>query len=63
MRYDVMHARSVEGRDKPFWQKCGVAFEKDGKISIKLDYVPVAIDPKEGLWLKLFEPRQKDEAF
>ena len=59
-RYDVMFAKKIEGRDKPMWLRCGVAFEKDsGQISIKLEMLPIGTGE---IWLSLFEPRQKDQA-
>ena len=31
---NVVQAKEVDGRDKPVWLKHGVAFEKDGKLSL-----------------------------
>tara|TARA_A100000172_G_scaffold69562_1_gene49665 strand:+ start:3838 stop:4080 length:243 start_codon:yes stop_codon:yes gene_type:complete len=51
---NVVQAKEVDGRDKPVWLKHGVAFEKDGKISIKLESLP--LPNKDGeVWLRLFE--------
>jgi hypothetical protein len=41
-------------KHKPVWLKHGIAFEKDGKIRIKLESLP--IPNKDGdIWLSLFE--------
>lgn len=58
-RFSVVQAKEVPGRDKPVWLRHGVAFEKDGKISVKLETLP--LPNKEGeVWLKLFEDEKKD---
>tara|TARA_Y100001938_G_scaffold87847_1_gene120346 strand:+ start:102 stop:344 length:243 start_codon:yes stop_codon:yes gene_type:complete len=55
---NVVQAKEVDGRDKPVWLKHGVAFEKNGKISIKLESLP--LPNKDGeVWLRLFD---QDEA-
>ena len=49
-RYNVMQPVYREGRDKPFWQRLGTAFENPGKnggpasISVKLDALPMGGD-------------------
>lgn len=53
-QYNVTQAKEIEGRDKPIWIKHGRAFEKDGKIRIKLDSLPIP-DQKGEIWLNLFE--------
>lgn len=53
-RYNVSQAKSVPGRDKPIWLKHGVAFEKEGKIRVKLESLPLP-DEKGEVWLSLFE--------
>ena len=53
-RFTVSQAKDIPGRDKPVWLKHGIAFEKDGKIRIKLESLP--IPNKDGeIWLSLFE--------
>ena len=53
-RFNVSQAKDIPGRDKPVWLKHGIAFEKDGKIRIKLESLP--IPNKDGeIWLRLFE--------
>ncbi len=53
-QYNVTQAKEIEGREKPIWIKHGRAFEKDGKIRIKLDSLPIP-DQKGEIWLNLFE--------
>ena len=49
-RYNVMQPVYREGREKPFWQRLGTAFENPGKngspasISVKLDSLPMQGD-------------------
>lgn len=57
-RYDVVAATSTytdrEGNEKKRWITCGAVFEKEGRLSLKLECVPV------GEWngfFSLFEPR------
>jgi len=58
-RFSVVQAKEVPGREKPVWLRHGVAFEKDGKISVKLETLP--LPNKEGeVWLKLFDDEKKD---
>lgn len=59
-RYDAIVPRP--GKDgKTFWHRVGTAFERDGRISLKLDSTP--LPNKEGeVWVTLAEPRQKDDA-
>jgi hypothetical protein len=53
-RYNVNQAKEVPGRDKPVWIKHGVAFEKDGKLRVKLESIP--IPNRDGdIWLSLFD--------
>lgn len=47
------------GNTKKRWLKCGAAFTDDqGRISLKLDGIPVS--PDWSGWLSLFEPRDSD---
>ncbi len=40
--YDIVRVQSIEGREKPAYHNCGVMIMKpDGKISIKLNSIPV----------------------
>ena len=40
-RYRVVQAKDIPGRDKPMWLRIGTAFEKEGKMRIKLDVSPL----------------------
>lgn len=53
-RYNVSQAKEIPNRDKPIWLKHGVAFERDGKIRIKLESLPLPNEKGE-VWLSLFE--------
>jgi hypothetical protein len=53
-RYNVSQAKQVPGRDKPVWLKHGVAFERDGKVRVKLESLPIPNQEGE-IWLSLFE--------
>lgn len=44
------------GNEKAQWTNVGRVIEKDGKLSMKLDVVPVGFDG----WIKFFEPKQRD---
>lgn len=49
-----------DGTEKTRWVKCGAYFQSEGRTGIKLEFVPVAIDPVKGLWFSLFPERKKD---
>jgi hypothetical protein len=53
-RYNVSQAKQIPNRDKPVWLRHGVAFERDGKIRIKLESLPIPNLDGE-IWLSLFE--------
>ena len=57
-RYNVVQAKSSPNQDKTFWHKHGVAFEKEGKISIKLESLPIP-NAEGDIWLKLFDADDK----
>lgn len=54
---DIVHVKKIEGRDKPVYQKCGVLKEEDGKVSIKIDYIPS--NGWNG-WFSVFEQKAQD---
>lgn len=63
-RYDVSAPREYQDRDgnkKTSWTNLGVAFEKDGKISILLSALPMP-GPDGQAKLILMEPRERDGA-
>ena len=57
-RYDVVAAAgeytAQDGSTKVRWINCGAVFEKDGKLSMKMDSYAVG----DG-WYKLFVPKQR----
>lgn len=62
-RYDLVVPRPGSN-GKTFWQKLGALWIKDGKISIKLDAVPVGLvsgpnnsEVPFGGWIKVFEAK------
>lgn len=57
-RYNVVQAKSVPNQEKAIWLKHGAAFETDGKISIKLESLPIP-NLEGDIWLKLFEADDK----
>lgn len=61
-RYEVTCPREYTDRDgnkKTSWTNLGVAFEKDGKISILLNALPMP-GPDGQAKLILMEPRERD---
>lgn len=49
-----------DGEKRKRYINCGAAFEKEGRISLKLEAVPV--DPGWNGWLSLYEPRGGDRS-
>jgi len=43
-RMNVNQRKDIPGRDKPVWLRIGKAWEEDGKVSIKLDVLPLPND-------------------
>ena len=71
IKYEIMAAvgsYEKDGDRKTRWLRVGAAFERDGKLSLKLDAVPTTSTDREGQpvawdgWLKCFEPRPRDSA-
>jgi hypothetical protein len=48
-----------EGRDKPRWRTCGVAFVGEKGTRIKIESIPVG--PGWDGWFNLFEPQDEGE--
>lgn len=48
-----------DGVEKSKYMNCGVVIEKDGKLSAKIEGLPVGGEWNG--WLSLFEPRQNDQ--
>ena len=61
LAFEVMAAvgtYTVGGEEKTRWQRCGAVFEKDGRLSIKLDAVPVGNEWNG--WLSCFPPKERE---
>lgn len=59
LKYEAV-ARLPEGKDgKKRYHKCGVVFESDKGLSLKLDSLPVA--GFDG-WISFYDPKPKDGA-
>ena len=59
--YDVVQGKKIPNMEKKRWQKLGVAFVQDGKVTgIKLDALPIP-DEKGEVWLSLFEKKPREE--
>lgn len=62
-RYNVVFGEKYGDVNDPktAWKKCGTLFvdEEDGRMSIKLDMVPVG--PAFKGWLSVFEPRDDQD--
>jgi hypothetical protein len=56
--YDLLWKRAEDKNGKARWEKVGVLIEKDGKLSLKLDLIPVSKD-WDG-WLVVSERKDKD---
>jgi len=59
-KFDVVAKVQVDGQDKARWVNCGAVFEKEGRLSLKLESLPVG--PGWNGWLSLFEPKDRDQA-
>ena len=51
-----------EGNSKQRWLRCGVVIKNDeGRVSIKLDAIPVRTNEKGELWLSCFKPKPRNQ--
>ena len=48
-----------QGQEKTRWVKCGAYFQAGDRRGVKLEFVPVGIDPVRGLWFSLFPEKKK----
>ena len=64
-KYDITQAIGKymkDGEEKTQWMRIGVMLQKDdGKISIKLDALPLPNGEKNEVWLNAFEIKKKEE--
>ncbi len=56
--YDLIWKRAEDKEGKAWWEKVGVLIDKDGKLSMKLDLIPVG--NWDG-WLVVSERKGKDD--
>jgi hypothetical protein len=61
VKYDAVVATGTytdkNGKEKTQWTTVGNVIDKDGKLSLKLNVVPVAFNG----WINFFEPKNKDQ--
>lgn len=62
------HIQHVEGKEKPFWNRIGVAWVNgNGSINLKLEYLPLPTVKKDGTVAEMviniqdYEPKEKTE--
>jgi hypothetical protein len=58
--YDIVYPQSYtsNGEEKTKWINCGAVFDSNGKMSAKLDSIPVGFDG----WFKFFEPKPRQDS-
>jgi hypothetical protein len=56
--YDLLWKRSEDRDGRVRWEKIGVLIDKDGRLSLKLDLLPVSKD-WDG-WLVVSERKERD---
>jgi hypothetical protein len=56
--WDILWKRIENKEGKARWERVGVLIERDGKLSIKLDLIPVSKD-WDG-WLVVSERKEKE---
>lgn len=59
--YDVLFRQTGNKNGEARWQKIGILVDKDGKLSLKLDFIPIAKD-WDG-WLIASQHKKKEEPF
>ncbi len=57
----IVGSYQKDGQDKPKYKNCGALIEKNGKLYIKLDAIPVHESESWNGWFSCFEPRQPHE--
>lgn len=43
------------GEERIKWHQCGILIEKDGKFYVKMQMIPVGIDPDGGIFFNVFD--------
>ena len=63
VKYEVVATlgeyQNSAGETKKRYQKCGVVFQNEHGLSLKLDTIPVS--PDWNGWFSLFDPKPRDE--
>ena len=54
---DVVFGREYGTEGKKAWTKCGVLIIDDGKISLKIEFMPVDFNG----WFNVFDQKKKEE--
>jgi len=49
-----------DGQVKPQWTKVGVVMENNGKLSLRLDLLPLTFGQKE-VWIQFFEIKKRNK--
>lgn len=44
-----------QGEERMKWTQCGILIEKDGRQYIKMQFIPIGIDPDGGIFFNVFE--------
>jgi len=54
---NIVYGRKYQsqGEEKVKWYQCGILIEKDGKFYVKLEMVPVGMDPDQGIFFNVFD--------
>lgn len=59
-RYDICSPRPRKNSDKPFWHRCGTAFDGDKGMTLVFDSLPLP-DAEGRCVVKLFEQREDNQ--
>ncbi|MEM7827825.1 MAG: hypothetical protein QW561_00640 [Candidatus Aenigmatarchaeota archaeon] len=59
--YDVLFRQTGNKNGEARWQKIGILVDKDGKLSLKLDFIPTSKD-WDG-WFIVSQHKKKEEPF
>ena len=58
--YSAGKYKNAQGEEKTRFVKCGAYFQSEGRTGIKLEFLPIGVDPVKGLWFSLF-PKKEDK--
>lgn len=51
-----------DGEEKKKYKNCGALIQKDGKIYVKMDAIPVPESEPWNGWLSCFEPKERNQS-